>query len=97
MDPSNPSSGTKFLAPEALRGSGAILLNKKGRRFVNELDTRDKVSSAILAQEQGTAFLVLGKDGATKFGATIGFYVAKNLMKKVTSMKALAEVCPYLC
>jgi len=43
-DPFNP---TKFLAPEALRGYGGILLNSAGQRFVNELSTRDFVSEAI--------------------------------------------------
>jgi flavocytochrome c len=43
-DPFNP---TKFLAPEALRGYGGILLNAEGQRFVNELSTRDFVSEAI--------------------------------------------------
>jgi len=43
-DPFNP---TKFLAPEALRGYGGILLNSQGQRFVNELTTRDLVSEAI--------------------------------------------------
>jgi len=43
-DPFNP---TKFLAPEALRGYGGILLNPEGHRFVNELTTRDLASQAI--------------------------------------------------
>ncbi|KAJ2156620.1 hypothetical protein GGF46_005063 [Coemansia sp. RSA 552] len=43
-DQGNP---TKFLAAEALRGEGGILLDGRGRRFVNELDTRDRVSDAI--------------------------------------------------
>ncbi|SHI39001.1 L-aspartate oxidase [Clostridium cavendishii DSM 21758] len=38
----------RFLISEALRGEGAILLNSKGNRFVNELLPRDIVSKAIL-------------------------------------------------
>lgn len=34
----------QFLAPEKLRGVGGILLNAEGRRFVDELTTRDKVT-----------------------------------------------------
>ena len=45
----DPGAGTKFLAPEKLRGVGAVLLNAHGRRFVNELATRDVVSEAIAA------------------------------------------------
>lgn len=47
VDPSNPESSTKFLAAEALRGAGGILVDAKGRRFVNELDRRDLVSASI--------------------------------------------------
>ncbi|KAJ1944413.1 cleavage and polyadenylation specificity factor subunit 2 [Linderina pennispora] len=43
-DAGNP---TKFLAAEALRGDGGVLLTGQGRRFVNELETRDKVTDAI--------------------------------------------------
>ncbi|KAJ2887947.1 Osmotic growth protein 1 [Coemansia asiatica] len=45
----DPSARTKFLAAEALRGGGALLLNGRGERFVNELDTRDNVTAAINA------------------------------------------------
>lgn len=48
VDPSKPSNPSKFLAPEALRGCGGILLNQSGKRFVNELATRDKVVEGIL-------------------------------------------------
>jgi len=47
IEPSRPDAETKFLAPEALRGCGAILLDPSGRRFVNELDRRDHVTNAI--------------------------------------------------
>ena len=35
---------------EAVRGNGAVLINKDGSRFYNELNTRDAVSAAILKQ-----------------------------------------------
>ncbi|CAJ1036080.1 FAD binding domain/Oxidoreductase FAD-binding domain, partial [Leishmania utingensis] len=44
LDPKDPSNRTKYLGPEALRGSGGVLLNKNGERFVNELDLRSVVS-----------------------------------------------------
>jgi len=47
IEPSRPDAETKFLAPEALRGCGAILLDASGRRFVNELGRRDHVTQAI--------------------------------------------------
>lgn len=48
--------GRHFLISESARGEGAILLNSKGERFVNELLPRDKVSQAIHAEmeKEGT-------------------------------------------
>lgn len=39
--------GRSFLISESARGEGAILLNHKGERFVNELLPRDVVTKAI--------------------------------------------------
>ncbi|KAJ3366529.1 NADH-cytochrome b5 reductase [Allomyces javanicus] len=48
IDPANPTAPTKFLAPEALRGHGGILLAQgTGRRFTNELSTRAAVTHDI--------------------------------------------------
>ena len=47
-----------ILITEAVRGNGAILVNHESKRFCNEMDTRDVVSAAILAQTQGEAFLI---------------------------------------
>lgn len=44
----NPDTQTMYT--EGVRGNGAILVNKEGKRFVNELETRDVVSAAILEQ-----------------------------------------------
>ena len=40
----------EFLISESVRGEGAILLNSKGERFVNELLPRDVVANAIFAE-----------------------------------------------
>jgi len=39
--------GRKFLISESVRGEGAVLLNSKGERFVDELLPRDVVTKAI--------------------------------------------------
>ena len=46
----------EFLISESVRGEGAILLNSKGERFVNELFPRDVVANAIFAEmkKEGT-------------------------------------------
>ncbi|ORY01525.1 Flavocytochrome c [Basidiobolus meristosporus CBS 931.73] len=47
VDLSDPANPTKFLAPEALRGYGGVLINGRGDRFVNELGPRDYVTQHI--------------------------------------------------
>ncbi|MCK5779815.1 MAG: flavocytochrome c [Psychrilyobacter sp.] len=46
----------------ASRFDGAILVNKKGKRFVEELERRDLVSKAILAQDGGMGYLVWSQE-----------------------------------
>ena len=43
-------SGREFLISESVRGEGAVLLNAKGERFVNELLPRDVVTKAIFEE-----------------------------------------------
>ena len=45
-------AGTKYLISEAVRGEGALLVNDKGERFVDELAPRDVVARAIYSQLQ---------------------------------------------
>ncbi len=42
--------GRRFLISESVRGEGAILLDKNGNRFTDELRPRDVVSAAIIEQ-----------------------------------------------
>ena len=43
---------TNYLVTEAARGEGGYLVNEKEERFVDELETRDIISKAILKQQQ---------------------------------------------
>ncbi len=43
---------TNYLVTEAARAEGGYLVNSQGERFVNELETRDKIAKAILQQQQ---------------------------------------------
>ena len=52
----NPENQTMYT--EGVRGNGAILVNKEGKRFVDELGTRDVVSAAILEQTDSQCYLV---------------------------------------
>ncbi|MBP3446733.1 MAG: L-aspartate oxidase [Clostridia bacterium] len=53
--------GRKFLISESVRGEGAILLNSKGERFVNELLPRDVVTKAIFEEmkKEGSEYVRL--------------------------------------
>lgn len=57
--------GRRFLISESARGEGAILLNCKGERFVNELLPRDIVAKAIFAEmeKEGTEHVWLSLVG----------------------------------
>ena len=49
IDENDPTSKVKFLAAEALRGRGGIIISpSSGKRFVNELGTRDYVTEGKL-------------------------------------------------
>ncbi|KAL7622721.1 hypothetical protein AAE478_006399 [Parahypoxylon ruwenzoriense] len=102
VDPKDPTSLYKFLAAEALRGEGGILLSgRTGERFINELLTRDIVSDAITALppshtlESSTIrqwdITILLDPGACEAAAShIGFYLWKGLVQK----KKVKELAP---
>ncbi len=52
-------SGDAHLITEGVRGDGAILVNKEGKRFFDEVSTRDKVSAAENEQTDGQVWLIL--------------------------------------
>jgi succinate dehydrogenase/fumarate reductase flavoprotein subunit len=49
VDPAKPDAKVKTLCAELLRGVGAILLDKNGQRFSNELGTRDYIVDRCVA------------------------------------------------
>ena len=69
---------------EAVRGNGAILINKDGKRFFNELDTRDAVSAAILKQKDGVAYLFFDSDMQKSLKATNGYIKQSYTLKGET-------------
>lgn len=58
---SNPETGALSHVGGS-RFDGAILINKHGKRFVEELERRDLVSNGILSQEGGVAYLLWGQE-----------------------------------
>lgn len=85
------AAGSRILITEAVRGNGAILVNREGKRFVNELTTRDKASEATLAQTGKSAFLVFD-EGIRKSLKQIDGYFHLELVKEGTTPQQLATV-----
>jgi fumarate reductase flavoprotein subunit len=75
---------------EAVRGNGAIIINMEGKRFVNELGTRDVVSEAILSQTDKTSFLLFRDEVRASLSAIEG-YIKKGIVEEFETIEALAD------
>ena len=53
---------TSMLVSEKMRSLGAILVNHEGKRFTNDLATRDAVSNAELQQTGGYAWIIFDQN-----------------------------------
>ncbi|KKK14100.1 hypothetical protein P175DRAFT_0428886 [Aspergillus ochraceoroseus IBT 24754] len=92
VDGSDTSATVKFLAAEALRGEGGILLLNNGSRFVNELDTREHITNKIMGTDsrletdlqQWDITLLLDEGAAAALSSHMQFYLWKGLMRKTT-------------
>ena len=82
---------TSNLITESVRGEGAILVNRDGKRFINELETRDVVSKAELEQKGGSAFLIFDQETRNNLSAING-YVSKGLTKEADSIVELGKI-----
>ena len=79
------------LISEGLRGEGAILINNEGKRFYNELETRDNVSEAILSQEGSNAWLIVDQAMLDE-SATVKTYLDKGFLTEAKDYKELASL-----
>ena len=82
---------TSMLITESVRGDGAILVNAKGERFINELETRDVVSAGELAQEGQFAWIIFDQHLRDNLKA-IEKYVKNNLTVQADTIEGLAEL-----
>ncbi|MBE5959953.1 MAG: flavocytochrome c [Lachnospiraceae bacterium] len=82
---------TQTLYTEGVRGNGAILVNKEGNRFVNEILTRDVVSAAILEQTDAYAWLVFDQEVRESLSA-IEKYINAGLVYEADTIEELAEM-----
>ncbi|MBE7216069.1 flavocytochrome c [Shewanella benthica] len=79
------------MVTEAVRGNGAILVNREGKRFVNEITTRDKAAAAILAQTGKTAFLIFD-DSVRKSLKKIEKYIGLGIVPTADSLVKLGKL-----
>lgn len=79
-----------ILIGEAVRGEGAILVNQDGKRFTNEMGTRDNVSAAITALPDKSAYLIFDA-GVKERVKAINFYEKQGFVKSADSIEALAK------
>ncbi|OCK84683.1 Flavocytochrome c [Lepidopterella palustris CBS 459.81] len=95
VDPKDPTAKTKFLAAEALRGEGGILLNSKGQRFCDDLGHRDYVSGKMWEEKEKGLWpirLVLNSKASNVLDFHTRHYSGRGLMKKMTGKELAKEI-----
>jgi flavocytochrome c len=90
VHPDEPDAKVKFLAAEALRGVGGIMLDADGQRFVDELEKRDYVTDKM-NRNKGPFRLVLNAAGAKEIMWHCKHYVGRGVMKAYPNAAALAK------
>merc|ERR1712032_56717 len=88
--PSDPNNKVKWLAAEALRGCGGIIINRDGERFCDELGRRDYVSGEM-HKNKAPFRLPLNTAASKEIEWHCKHYVGRKLMKFFTSGKDLAK------
>ncbi|KAK4151089.1 FAD binding domain-containing protein [Chaetomidium leptoderma] len=95
IDPKDPGSKWKFLAAEALRGEGGLLLNGDGDRFCDELGHRDYVSGMMWKEKDKGKFpirLILNSKASNTLDFHTRHYSGRGLMKKMTGQQLAKEI-----
>lgn len=90
VNPKDPNNKIKFLAAEALRGSGGIILNRDGERFVDELGRRDYVSGEMF-KNKAPFRLVLNSKSSKEIEWHCKHYNGRGLMKHFKTGQDLAK------
>lgn len=88
--PADPKASTKVLCAEAMRGVGGVLLTPDGRRFVDELATRNVVVAAQLATGFSEFYILLSQPMAEAVSKHVSFYRAMGLLSELPTAGALA-------
>ena len=83
-------ANTAALITEGLRGDGAILVNAEGKRFIDEVGTRDVVSAAEIAQTGSYSWLVVDQAMADASSVIQG-YIKKGYTVEGATYEELAK------
>lgn len=91
VDPNDPDAKVKFLAAEALRGCGGLLLDSEGNRFADELGHRDYVTQQIWDKAVGTVRLILNGQASEAIKWHCKHYTGRGLMKRFDTIEEVAK------
>ena len=83
-------ANTAALITEGLRGDGAILVNAEGKRFIDEVGTRDVVSAAEIAQPGSIGYLIVDQ-AMVDASSVIQGYIKKGFTTQGDTYEALAK------
>lgn len=95
VDPKDPEAKFKFLAAEALRGEGGLLLNSDGDRFADELGHRDYVSAQMWNEKEKKKWpcrLILNSKASNVLDFHTRHYAGRGLMRKMTGQELAKEI-----
>merc|ERR1712056_124739 len=90
VKPDDADAKIKFLAAEALRGVGGLVLDKNGKRFANELGRRDYVTGEMWKNKPPFR-LVLNKAASDEVMWHCKHYTGRGVMKYYETGAKLAE------
>jgi succinate dehydrogenase/fumarate reductase flavoprotein subunit len=90
VKPDDPDAKVKFLAAEALRGVGGLVLDVNGKRFANELGRRDYVTGEMWKNKPPFR-LCLNKAASDEIIWHCKHYTGRGVMKYYKSGEDLAK------
>ena len=101
VDLSDRFNKHKIIAPDLFRELGGILMNKRGKRFCDEMSDRRFVGQSILKNcnivtnpniiKQYEGFLIINEEIKENYGEKVNDYISKGYLKKYESFDEFAN------
>lgn len=88
----DPHNRVKFLAAEALRGEGGIILDRDGNRFCNDIGTRDYVTMSMWKHDKAPYRIVLNSKASSGIAWHCKHYCGRRVMKQCHGNELAADV-----